>query len=164
MRLEEIFMSLNVFSKHYCSYHNVGLKRKIREPFLRLKWAYQRITRGYTDFDCLELDWFYGKMISETLQHFASSIHGWPASGEKYPTCEDWQEALRAAAKDFDFIKTYDFEGNKVSAYFYERFQKKEPTDEKLWNKYRKEDDEVRNAAVNRAFDFLKTNWFDLWD
>lgn len=157
-------MSLNVFSKHYCSYHNVGLKKKLREPFLRLKWAYQRITRGYTDYDCLELDWFYGKMISETLQHFANSTHGWPAEEEKYPTFEDWQEALRAAAKDFDFIKTYDFKGNKVDAYFDERFSRKELINMQLLHKYEKEDDEVRTAAINRAFNFLKTEWFHLWD
>jgi hypothetical protein len=104
-------MSLNVFSKHYCSYHNAGLKKKIREPFLRLKWAYQRITRGYSDFDCYDLAHFYGKMICETLAHLSVNTHGYPQS-EEYPTFESWQEALCAAVDDFDLIKNYEFNGS----------------------------------------------------
>lgn len=156
-------MSLNVFSKHYCSYHNVGLKKKLREPFLRLKWAYQRITRGYSDFDCYDLAHFYGEMICETLAHLSNNTHGYPQS-EEYPTFESWQEALCAAADDFDLIKNYEFNGSKTLEYQKEYMRTNTPYNFVYWMQCAEEDDEVRNAAMDRAFGFLKTNWFDLWD
>jgi hypothetical protein len=156
-------MSLNVFSKHYCSYRGLGFKKRIREPFLRLKWAYQRITRGYSDFDCYDLTQFYGELIGESLAHFSANIHSFPIN-DHYSTFETWQEALSSAADDFKIIKQYEVDNGKVQSYIKRKVMFDEPLDVKIWMRHDEEDNEIRSAAMERAFSFLKENWFDLWD
>ena len=71
-----------------------GFKDKCRQ----LKWAYQRATRGYSDWDLWDLDSFYVQMFINSLREFAEKTNGYP-SGITY---EEWQELIRTIARCFE--------------------------------------------------------------
>lgn len=101
---------LNVFNNYYCPlrypknwFSNIG-------TFLRsFKWAYQRVTRGFSDKDTWNLDTTLLNYLSGTLKHLAENTNGWPDN--KFETFEDWQNYLKAIAQKF-------YQANESNEYY----------------------------------------------
>ena len=92
---------MNVFKIKLGVHHfPKGIFPKIKLFFKKIKWAYQRITRGFCDYDLYELDEFYKKLISNTLYEFAKKIDCNPDQFEYF---EDWQNALENASNEFKY-------------------------------------------------------------
>lgn len=64
------------------------------------KWAYQRITRGFSDYDAYDLDSYYLDLFYASLNHLADVSHGWPQS-EEFPEFKNWQKYVKDMAMDF---------------------------------------------------------------
>ena len=61
-----------------------------------LKWAKQRVVRGYADCDVWNLDSWFSKVVSGALMNLAENHHGWPDSF--FETPEEWTAWLNKAA------------------------------------------------------------------
>lgn len=59
----------------------------------RIKYAFQRLTRGWDDSSTWSLDYYLCKTLGAQLKHLAKTTHGWP-QGEDFPEFEDWQKTL----------------------------------------------------------------------
>lgn len=67
----------NVFN--FCFEKNIF--KKIRLFFRRLKWAWQRATKGYCDMDYSEIDGWFLSVIPDMLKDFRDlEVHGLPPS------------------------------------------------------------------------------------
>lgn len=64
-----------VFLKYYSPLHpikNIGLF------FRHLKWARQRVRRGYSDFDVSEMELWFNLVVPDMLRDFAAKTEGIP--------------------------------------------------------------------------------------
>jgi hypothetical protein len=59
-----------------------------------IRWAWQRVTRGWDDRALWSLDHHVYKTLGQQLTEMADVAHGWPANSE-WETFEDWQKTLR---------------------------------------------------------------------
>jgi hypothetical protein len=58
----------------------------------RLKWFWQRLTRGFADCDMWSLDQHLAQIILPHMKHFrAWNLHGYPAD---FDTAEAWYAAV----------------------------------------------------------------------
>lgn len=102
---------LNVFNQSYSPWkYPSNWIRNIRLFGRQFKWAYQRIVRGYCDYDVWDLDTYYLDLFYETLNHLADTTHGYPGNKE-FPTPEAWDKYLRDMAMDF-------YKANEVNDYY----------------------------------------------
>lgn len=162
---------LNVFNTQWCPWkYPSNWIRNARLFFRQFKWAYQRITRGFCDFDTWDLDNYYLELFYQTLNHLAENTHGWP-SNEKFPNFEDWQNYLKELA---DYFYRADDTND-----FYEH-----PAEDKWWNDIEKQGDIIqaksehtddmiaeaidlyykRDNDMREGFDKLKEVFWNLWD
>lgn len=162
---------LNVFNTQWCPWkYPSNWIRNARLFFRQFKWAYQRMTRGFCDFDTWDLDNYYLELFYQTLNHLAENTHGWP-SDEKFPNFEDWQNYLKELAD-------YFYRANDVND-FYEH-----PAEDKWWNDVEKQDDIIhaesehiddmiaeandlyykRDNDMREGLDKLKEVFWNLWD
>lgn len=56
--------------------------------FRRIRWARQRVRRGYSDFDAGEIDVWFGSVLPEMLATFRENAVGFPSS-----LLDKWYEA-----------------------------------------------------------------------
>ena len=167
-------MSLNVFKQIYSPWkYPSNWIRNIKLFFRRYKWAYQRATRGYCDYDIWELYPFYSNLFSATLNQLANTAQGWPGD-ETFPNYKDWIEYLKRMSQLF-------YRSNEANEYY------PTPEGDKWWawlqehktadlindnsNPYttamlqeERENDEKRKQDLYQAIEMLKKTWFDLWD
>lgn len=85
-----------------------GVIESLRNLFLKLKWAYQRIVKGYCDYDVYSLDIFYANLFVESLRELARVELGYPGYyDEKYSnlTSEEklkiWKDKINLIADSF---------------------------------------------------------------
>ena len=62
----------------------------------RARYYWQRLSRGWADFDLASLDKSLSSQLGAELVELSRRSHGWPA-GEEFPTPQEWCAALRAA-------------------------------------------------------------------
>jgi hypothetical protein len=92
---------LNVFNNPYFKWtYPAGWFKNIRMFFRSFKWAYQRITKGYADYDTYDLDAYYLDIFSNTLNHLADNHWGYPGNDE-FPNDESWTKYLKEMALKF---------------------------------------------------------------
>ena len=93
--------NLNVFKMcAYCPWrYPSNWWSNIKQFFRHFKWAWQRASRGYCDYDCFALDDYYLKLIPATLRELAKDTHGYP---EEFGTIDKWQEEIIKIAEDFE--------------------------------------------------------------
>lgn len=72
-------------------------RRPAYSALLEVKFAFQRVTRGWDDRSLWSLDVHLARTLAEQLDALAAQSHGWPQSDE-FPEFEDWQAALRQNA------------------------------------------------------------------
>lgn len=72
--------------------------RNIKNFFCSLKYAYQRITKSYCDWDLWSLDIFYSRLFVNSLNELADTCIGYPVD---YETPEAWQARLHEISNHF---------------------------------------------------------------
>lgn len=92
---------LNVFNLNLYSWRPINWGKNIRTILRSFKMAYQRITKGYCDWDLYNLDDYYAKFLSETLKEFAINTHTYPLD---CPTDELWMERVTKLGSKFEMI------------------------------------------------------------
>lgn len=102
---------LNVFNNSYYKwYYPQYWHKNIRMFFRSIKYAYQRITKGYADCDTFNLDNYYLNIFTGTLNHLADNHWGYPGNDE-FPDDESWTKYLKELALKFynanEFNKVY---------------------------------------------------------
>ena len=83
--------------------------KNIEQFFRNIKYASQRITKGFCDWDTFDMDIYYAMLIHDSLVDFADNIMGWPDT--IYDTPEDYQKDLYRVA---DLFKNYYDEESKM--------------------------------------------------
>ena len=78
------------FSVRYYCFHPWDF---IGQTFRNIRWAYQRITRGFSDADCWNLDSYLLEIIPEMVDNLRKNTHGFPVS-DRFFTFEDWDKFL----------------------------------------------------------------------
>ena len=92
---------LNVFNNPYYKwYYPQYWYKNIRMFIHSIKYAYQRITKGYANCDTFDLDSYYLDIFNGTLNHLADNHWGYPGNDE-FPDDESWTKYLKDMAQKF---------------------------------------------------------------
>ena len=121
-----------------------GLWNNIRSIFNEIRWAHQRVFRGYSDRDLWSLDWCLSKTLSSALRKLRDICYGYPTSPDgKYGfnNATGWNKTLTKMAKGFDAAM-------KISELKY-----KNPKGHKKLMK-----------EFNDGMELFKKYYFSLWD
>lgn len=85
---------LSVFNTDWCPWKYLSnWPRNVRLFFRQFKWAYQRVTRGFCDFDTWDLDTYFSMFLADSIKHLADNTHSYPGT-EEFPTYESWHDYL----------------------------------------------------------------------
>jgi hypothetical protein len=71
------------------------LRNPIRDGLNSIKWAYQRVVRGWDDRALWNLDSHLGRVLGAQLIEMADIAHGYPGGPEGKWTLETWTAELR---------------------------------------------------------------------
>lgn len=108
---------LNVFNNGYYYWRNIrGWWNNLRHVIRGFKYAYQRAIRGFSDYDCFDLDTYYLNLIKDTLRHLARNTHGYPLNY----TEESWNQKLNDLADRIEYILKDNDEDNEYAAKYME--------------------------------------------
>lgn len=124
------------------SWHLKGNDAKRR----RAKFRKQRITRGFSDWDWWDLDYFLCNLLSSALRHYAKNTIGW--SEGLASSYEEYQERILHLADMFKEMATW------------EETHKPNPND-KDW--YQRNNLQLK-ALTKKAFAELGEVFWSLWD
>ena len=73
---------LNVFNNSWSPWkYPSNWIRNARVFFRQFKWAYQRITRGYSDPDIWDFDTYLANLMSGDIEHLANITISYPGQG-----------------------------------------------------------------------------------
>lgn len=142
----------------------------IRTFFRSFKWAYQRVTRGFADYDVWDFDGFLLNILANGLEHLADTTISYPGD-EEFPTYESWIKYLREMAMCFrkaDEGNDY-FPHPKQDLWWNELNQKNSnlDIDDNIVTDMLKEAHENENKREEQlviGLDKLKHVFFHLWD
>lgn len=184
-------MGMNVFKKtadkprHMPSKNNIlkrgwrpwcsldGIYENIQHIPYVIKWAYQRIIRGYADSDCWSLDLFYSNLFAESIDWLRQITMGIPGHDEG-TTEEGWDNVLKTMSEKFyrsnednDYYPT-----DKWEAYRAAKGDKLFDSDDTpelqalcdAWLDQEHANQEARDRDLADAMDSLKYWFRDLWD
>lgn len=137
-----------------------------------IKFAYQRITRGYSDYDVYDLDFYISNLLSEMLNHLADTTNGYPCGVDEEIEngYEKWQEELRQAAKYIKDATEIDYTDELLRRYELYEEAKKNGCDELAqghlakWHELGTKEQNEKQEALNNFCEWLKLRFFDLWD
>lgn len=97
---------LNVFESYMCPWrHPSNWIPNLKQPFRRLKWAYQRATKGYCDYDVWDIDSWLSEIMHDMLKQLADISNGYPAN---FVGPQTWKMELRRMADDFKASSAFD--------------------------------------------------------
>jgi len=103
----------------------------VQDVCRKIKWFYQRGTRGYSDRDTWSLDWHLCEYMGNALRELAENVHGVPGfdigrhplsenpNDWEFLTIEEWRATILYIADTFDLgrkIQDYDVPGDKMEA------------------------------------------------
>ena len=164
---------LNVFEVDYSPWeYPSNWIGNFRLFFRRYKWAYQRATKGYCDFDWWDLDTHLSMLMADTIEALAKNGHGYPGTKE-FPTPESWETYLLDIVNRlrFSFGELYNkYEDEWVASWeddFLGSINKQTPEQKAIWEKYHTvecENEELKEKALNEALDMIRHIWHHLWD
>lgn len=169
---------LNAFNVKSCPWtYPSNWVSNIRLFGRKFKWAYQRVTRGFSDWDTWDLDQYFLKLIPAALRHLAKHTHGYPGT-ERFPTFESWQKYLLDMAELFERAeneegKYYpnpaeDAWGEVIAKWdnLWENHTFKDPCPElsqKMYEIEKANQDRV-DMDMRKAFEMLVEVFWSLWD
>lgn len=112
----------------------------------RAKFRKQRITRGFSDWDWWDLDYFLCNLLSSVLRHYAKNTIGW--SDALASSYEEYQERILHLADMFDEMANWE-ETHKPDL------------NDKDW--YKRNSLQLK-ALTKKAFEELGEVFWSLWD
>ena len=83
----------------------------------KCKWAYQRVVRGWCDYDTYSMDNWFCDVVPDMLDYLAANHMGWPDMD--FETLEDWEEWLEktAAAIRYNCEENYQKDNEFAAEY-----------------------------------------------
>ena len=166
---------LNVFTYSFCPWkYPSNWWKNLRQCARNFKWAWQRATRGYCNFDLWDLDTFYVQLFGDSLIDFQKDLHGAPSEfyDEENDSIEDWQNYIKEMAvhflrsrEDDDFFQN-EYEDAALNGMYFEDGQLKHQ-DEGLndkWFAREKEIAESRQQEFDKGWNMMHDVFHHLWD
>jgi len=144
----------------------------IRQFFRNLRFAWQRATQGYCDYELWNMNDYLATLLADMLDDLAANGMGYPGI-EPYDTPEKWEDDLKnqafllRAALDED---NSFWDNPYYNAYMAELETRVYNTGEgvsELARKYMDYDNEVykkKQECMDKVLDWLKKNYNSLWD
>lgn len=142
----------------YAAHHALSRPWLIVDHWIdELKWAWQRVFRGWDDRAAWSADYYFAKMISEVIGHLKNHHHGYPCILENensaFPESEsqvfavlDEKEKNNFEKKDKEWVEILE----KIETGF------KNYTDQKYeW---------IEPEGFEEAFDLFRKYFGNLWD
>ena len=117
----------------------------------KIKWAYQRVTRGFSDRDMWSADVFLAGQIAGTLKWIVENGHGVSMSYGTPPNYDDDID-LMVAKRDADYL---------FFASIFEEYNKNGPALNREWQK---EFGGVLDGDLQVALEWLSEHFTELWD
>lgn len=164
---------LNVFNTFYSPWrYPSNWIRNMRTFFRQFKWAYQRITRGYCDFDYWDLDSYLSRLMADSIEALANNGHGYPGTKE-FPTYESWQKYLLDITAKLRFSLSElpnEYEDAWRGTFDKDTFKTvKEltPEEKEIRNNYlekENQNEKLKLQAQDEALDMIKHVYNSLWD
>ena len=165
---------LNVFNTDFCPWRCLpNWPKNFRLFFRQFKWAYQRITKGFCDFDYWDLDTYLIRLMADAIKELADNTHGYPGN-EEFPTYEHWKAYLYKIVGKLKY--TQEELPNPCEKEWMQQWenkgldyinQPKTPEEELLSKKYLYYENinaEKQDEALNDALDMIKHVFKHLWD
>lgn len=109
--------------------------------FRRVKWSWQRVTKGYCDFDLFAMDEWLTSILPPALREFATDTYSYPGEINGY-TPTGWEEYLNDMADAFEGAREHVVDGglDAINAE-YKRMEE----------------------SKDKAFGMMKESFFSLW-
>lgn len=152
---------LNVLTYGYLPWGRPGnWIKNIGQFFRNVKYAYQRVTRGFCDWDTWELDHYYSELFYQSLSYLADHHYGYPGVGE-FDTDEKWTKYLKNMAELF---RTCSMEASDRYPDKFDRYLEFSDSEKAAWFQLENKVWEDQIKDKDQAFDMLKKSFYDLWD
>lgn len=161
-------MTLNVFKLGYTK----GFFYNIHHFFRTIKWAWQRATKGYCDWDRWDLDYFYKKLFTNSLKEFANKTQSAPDDyfDERNDSLEPWKEHVNKMAQCFELSIEESWTNPYEEAYMkilknpdLEKTKTGQMTRNKYWE-YERKLYQVMEDKFQEGIKMLEKDHKDLWD
>lgn len=134
----------------------------VRDTYHNFRWAWQRITRGFCDYDHYDIgEWFFN-VAPSMVEELVKNAHGYPAT---YNSFEDWKrdvlelkDALAAASAE---------QHNEYEEVVDSCYEKYETPDRELLDNYLRREKEIyesKMAARKKALELFAHLHEVLWD
>lgn len=162
---------LNVFGYGFHSWkHLRNWPHNLKNCCRNIKRAWQRATRGYSDWDCWDLDTFYLNLFESSLEYFRTYNVGYPAD----MTEEEWGGIVTEMINCFHRAQEENFHDNPYSEDFHKMVSADnyDPTNDKTpdqidlinhYFKYERYLEEKRAEARQRGTELLGKYLPHLW-
>lgn len=143
---------LNVFKLNFYSWRYPDHWWRNIKMFARaFKMAYQRVTKGFCDWDRYDLDYYYANLIGDSLKEFAHKTNSYPINIKP----EEWTEKLDKLGSQF---KAYTMDPESAKP-FVEKWEKENNSPET------EKDIELKlNDLMVESLKELAQIYDDLWD
>lgn len=113
---------LNVFTYSYGPWkHITNWPKNIWYFFRSFKYAWQRATKGYCDWDLWDLDYFYASLFRDSLKEFAKNLCGYPY---RYKTEAEWSATLNELSEHFGNYLSEETPLHKEAMEFWDQWTK----------------------------------------
>ena len=155
------------FEKLFSNNIRFLVPRKINDWKFEIKWAWQRVFRGYDDRLTWDLHSYISDYLPKLIREMKKMAHGYPSSHtgkSEIKNIKQWKEILEKIAKGFDAAKKIE------NTDYMKKIKLKKPKkdifgkdsyvdykfDKKCYNKLNKEFEE--------GVELFKKWYFNLWD
>jgi len=131
--------------------------KKLKTICRKIKWSFQRITKGYCEYDTWDLDTHYCRYFRDTVEYLRKHCHGYPFGH----TEESWDLTLKQMSECFNKAQE-DVPNIYEDEYFYAN-----PRTEELRKKYFDEEDRIHKYHQDNLTEGLRLlvkNFNNLWD
>lgn len=155
---------ISAFKTYYCPWRYPSNWIKNIKSFLyNFKYAYQRIIRGYSDYDIWDLDSYFTNTISNAMEDFVelnkSGLSGYPAH---LNNCDEWHKKILAAAHHLYMANSENDEYEKRrEEWFDEDTMKVKPEINII--EQEKEINQEAQDHLHKAFEFFEEYGGWLW-
>ena len=133
---------------------------KPRQLHKIIKFCKERITKGYCTYDLMDLDNYYTKLLSDSLQDFADKTDGYPQGSV---SLEAWKQQVEVASKG---LKVYLMSDKEIVERFFSFRRDRTPeldSASKNRAKLLQEVNDVRTMRVKSAMNWVAENITKLW-